>query len=527
MRALLSVYDKTGLEDFARGLSKLGWELVSSGGTEKALKAAGIPVMPVESVTGFPEMMDGRVKTIHPKIEGAILADRSKPEHLEAAAKHSMTLIDLVVCNLYPFQAKPSIEMIDVGGPTMVRAAAKNHASVGVVVDPADYAELLEDLQSHGELSDYTRRNLARKAFAHTAAYDAAIVTWFDRGDPLPPSIHIAADLVAQSKYGENAWQTPAGLYTTRSGDELAVDQLELQAGNAPSFNNQAEFDRQLQTVTHLAAGFELNFSQVPCIAIGTKHGNPCGAAVIGDTAKAIKDMVVGDKRAIFGGLVMTNFPVDDELAEALLSYESEGRRILDAITAPSFSAGAVELLKRKGDKCRFLINPALRTASSSLDRGRRVRQVRGGFLVQPNYTYVMSLKDPELVKIGEATDQQARDMVMAWAIGSTSNSNTVTLVKDGQLIGNGVGQQDRVSCCELAFKRARDAGHDVEGSVAFSDSFFPFEDGPETLADAGVKAIWAPVAGLRAEKVQAVCRDRGVVLYQVPDAKGRGFFGH
>jgi phosphoribosylaminoimidazolecarboxamide formyltransferase/IMP cyclohydrolase len=242
-----------------------------------------------------------------------------------------------------------------------------------------------------------------------------------------------------------------------------------------------------------------------------------------------IRKMVMGDPRAIFGGLVMVNFPIDSELAEELLSFGVEqGRRLLDGITAPSFTDGAIQMLGRKGDKCRFLVNPALgHLDRDSIDRSPRWRYVRGGFLSQPNYTSIADLHDPELSATGELTASQARDLILAWAIGATSNSNTVTLVRDGQLIGNGVGQQDRVGCCELAVKRAIDAGHSTVGSVAYSDSFFPFPDAPAVLADAGVKAIWATTGSVRDKEIQDLCAERGVVLYQVPDVKGRGFFGH
>ena len=286
---------------------------------------------------------------------------------------------------------------------------------------------------------------------------------------------------------------------------------------------------RQIQTVSHIAAGFERNFGAVPCIALGTKHGNACGAAVGDSPIEAVRTMVMGDPRAIFGGLVMLNFAVTEEVAGELLSYGvSEGRRVLDAVTAPSFEQAAVQLLSRKGDKCRFLVNEALATlGEAALDATPMLRQVRGGFLRQPNYTWVADLAAPEVSRIGELSDMQRRDAVLAWAICATSNSNTVTLCRDGGLIGNGVGQQDRVGCCELALKRATDAGHETAGAVAASDSFFPRSDGPATLIDAGIAAIWATSGSVRDSETQELCRSRGVALWQVPDSIGRGFFGH
>ena len=301
-------------------------------------------------------------------------------------------------------------------------------------------------------------------------------------------------------------------------------------------------------------------------IAVGVKHGNPCGAAVADDPSSAIQKMLEGDLRAIFGGLVMVNFAIDEKLAEVLLTHKMEPpslprmhsasppkgerapRRLLDGIIAPEFTPAAIEMLKRKGDKCRFLVNPALASLSkNSIDTHRRFRYVRGGLLVQPNYAFVLNLQSenvgaglarptsddgrlkpaPTVEIIGKTSDKQKSDLLLAWAIGSTSNSNTVTIVKDGMLLGNGVGQQDRVGCCQLAIKRATDAVHNIKGAVAYSDSFFPFVDGPQTLVDAGISAIFATSGSVKDPDVKKFCADKGVALYLVPDSEGRGFFGH
>ncbi|GAB4390369.1 MAG: hypothetical protein Kow0025_21920 [Thermodesulfovibrionales bacterium] len=337
--------------------------------------------------------------------------------------------------------------------------------------------------------------------------------------------------LVLTCKYGENGYQVPAALYGAGSDDPLGLDRFKIVAGTEPSYNNLCDIDRLLQTVTHIAAAFEVNRGRVPLVAVGVKHGNPCGAAVSWDEpAGAARRMIMGDPLAIFGGLVMVNYGVTEEVAEALVAHGMpEGqRRPLDGIVAPSFEEGAVGLFKRKGDKCRLLENPALSGLGlKSLDAAPRFRFVRGGFLMQPNYTFVLDLKDPELMKYGSATEAQENDMLLAKAIGDTSNSNTVTIVKDGMLLANGVGQQARVRGAKLAVNLTGYSGHDPSGASASSDSFFPFTDGVEVLRDAGIKAVVATSGSVKDAEVVRFCQESGVVLYHVPDRKARGFFGH
>lgn len=335
---------------------------------------------------------------------------------------------------------------------------------------------------------------------------------------------------VLECKYGENGYQTPAALYSSSTSDPLALDRFEVIQGTAPSYNNLCDLDRLLQTATHIAAGFDINSGSAPLIAVAGKHGNPCGAAVGNNPVQVSQQALEGDLRAVFGGLIILNFTVDEKIAEVLMTHkmESGSRRLLDGIIAPEFTAGALEMLKRKGDKCRLLQNPALAQIDrDSLDMARRFRYVRGGFLVQPNYTFVPHLAAEYVEKIGNDVNEEAADMVLAWAIGSTSNSNTVTLVRNSMLIGNGVGQQDRVGGCKLAVMRARDAGHDTQGAVAYSDSFFPFVDGPAELANAGIKAILATSGSVRDEEVKSFCAKQGITLFLYPDSMGRGFFGH
>lgn len=331
-----------------------------------------------------------------------------------------------------------------------------------------------------------------------------------------------------QCAYGENAWQAPARLVHDETDDPLALGRFALLEGSTPSYNNLVDLDRQLQTLTHVAAAFDLAGGAVPAAAVGTKHGNACGAAVADRPLEATQLMLTGDTRAIFGGCVMLGFAVDSEIADALINHASETRRLLDTIAAASFTEEAIELLARKQGKCRILANPALATLDhGSLDTTPRTRPVRGGVLEQPNYTFVLDMGAPGVEVHGTLTGQQRSDLLLAWAVGSTSNSNTITLVRDGQLLGNGVGQQDRVGGCALAVTRARDAGHDTTGAVAYSDSFFPFPDGPQVLIDAGISAIFSTSGSVRDDAVREAVLGAGVALAQLPDRAARGFFGH
>jgi len=330
-------------------------------------------------------------------------------------------------------------------------------------------------------------------------------------------------------KYGENPWQTKAGLYEIDNSDSLAITNFKLQSGTQLSYNNYADIDRLLQTITHIAAGFDKNYQITPMIALGAKHGNVCGAGINGQPAEATKKMLAGDPRAIFGGVVMLNFGLDKAAAQLLISHDmGSGKRLLDVVVAPEVDKQALEILQRKAGKLRVVTNPALAHLNkSSLDQAPRFRYVRGGFLTQDNYIFMLDWDSQELENHGEATTQQEKDMLLAWAIGSTSNSNTITLVKNGMLIGNGVGQQDRVSAAQLAIKRAHDARHKIEGAAAYSDSFFPFEDGPLELAKAGVEAILASRGSVQDEQVAKALQKAGVAFYTLPDASARGFYAH
>lgn len=335
-----------------------------------------------------------------------------------------------------------------------------------------------------------------------------------------------AAKVVQECKYGENAPQQPAFLYSHGTDDPLALDRFTLVGGDKPSYNNLADIDRLLGTVTRIAAGFMSNFNGVPYIAVGVKHGNACGAAFHNwGREPAVQKMVMGNPKDIFGGLVMLTFPVDAVVAEELLRHGTDGkRRLLDSVVAPSFTKEAIDLLARKEDKCRILANPALASLGiNSLDKSIHRRQVRGGFLEQPAPTYVLDLRDPAF-STSPADHPQAKDIVLGWAVNCTNTSNTISLVNNGQLIGNGVGQKSRVSCAELAIKEAIASGHSLEGAVAISDSFFPFEDGLVTLAEAGIKTIFATSGSVKDQAVQDAADKWGVTLYRLPDSKARGF---
>ena len=555
--ALLSVYDKSGIVEFAKELINLGFKLFASGGTAKTIKDAGIEVSDVADLVGGRAILGHRVVTLSREIYAGLLSRDTKEDN-EELYKLNIPRIDLVCVDLYPLEeeiekwtlsenadesaryiqaAKDAIvEKTDIGGPTLLRAAAKGRRIV--VCDASDRQKTIDWLKDGEPDKEQFLSDLAAKAEYSVANY-ALVSARYHSGGKMDG--FLAKDFI-ESKYGENAWQTPAGLFADKSArytDRLSLSNFDLISGTAPSYNNLADLDRLLQTITHIAAGFEVNFNQIPKIVVGVKHGNACGAAVSDNASDAVKNMLEGDLRAIFGGVVMLNFKLDEVLAEVLLSHKMEEgrRRILDTIAAPAISEKAIEMLKRKGDKCRFLVNPALANLSKqSLDTHPRFRYVRGGFLKQPNYTFVLNLSPAgdadksaryNLEIIGSLSEEQKKDIILAWAIGSTSNSNTVTITKNRMLLGNGVGQQDRVGGCELAIKRAKDSNHGLLDSTAYSDSFFPFTDGPEKLAEAGVKIILATSGSVKDEEIKKFCEENNISLVMVPDKLARGFFGH
>ncbi|MDQ3680208.1 MAG: bifunctional phosphoribosylaminoimidazolecarboxamide formyltransferase/IMP cyclohydrolase [Actinomycetota bacterium] len=491
MRALISVYDKTGLPALAQSLVSLGWELLSTGGTSRALAEEGIPHAEVEEVTGAPEMLGGRVKTLHPKIHGAILADRDSPEHLDDLEVHGIAPIDLVVCNLYPFRSEPSVEMIDVGGPAMVRAAAKNHSHVGVVVDPSDYGSVLDELRRDRELSDQTRHRLARAAFAHTAAYDAAVVSWFDAADGtlLAPTLHLALERSELTlRYGENPHQD-AARYREVNGDSWwdAVTQL---AGMTLSYLNLYDTEAAWRLVHDLG-------DQPACAIV--KHANPCGVAVADDPSTAYRLALECDDKSAFGGIVALNRPLTETVAREMV-----GAPQADVVVAPEYEDEAVDGLVAKRKATRILLAPAP-------DEERlHLRQIGGGFLVQEPHHFATDRSDWQVVTKAAPTEAQWLDAELAWRIGGHVRSNSIVLVRDGQAVGIGAGQQSRVDAAELA---ASKAGGRAQGGACASDAFYPFRDGVDAAAAAGVAVVIQPGGALRDDELVAAADEHGMAM--------------
>ncbi len=494
-RALVSVYDKTGLTDFARGLDRLGISLIASGGTATALAEAGIPVTPVEEVTGAPEMLSGRVKTLHPRIHGGILADRGVPSHGEDLAAQGIDPIDLVVVNLYPFLERPGIETIDIGGPTMVRAAAKNHAWVGVVTDPGRYSALLDELGANGgRLSAATRADLALEAFAHTATYDAAIVRWLDP-EPLPRHLIMPLDRVVPLRYGENPHQLAARYRDALGGGWL--DSMIQHGGKELSFINLLDSESAWSLVH--------SFNEPACVIV--KHANPCGVALGTDIADAYRKAFECDSLSAFGGVVAVNRPLDDTTAVAI------GDVFTEVVLAPAFEPDALARLQTKKN-VRLLECPV--PTPPKLD----LRRAGGGFLVQEVDRYDEDRSTWKVVTRTAPSEAAWRDLEFAWKVCAATGSNTIVLAKDGQAFGIGAGQQSRVHSAEIAAKKAAER---ARGGVCASDAFFPFRDGVDTAVAAGAAAIAQPGGSMRDDEVVAAADDAGIAMVFT----GRRHFRH
>ncbi len=501
MRALLSVYDKAGLVELASGLADLGFELLASGNTAAALAEAGIPHRPVAEVTGAPEILGGRVKTLHPAIHGGILADRSVPEHLADLKRQGIEPIDLVVCNLYPFSSDPSVELIDVGGPTMVRAAAKNFAHVGVVVSPADYPAVLAELTGSGALGEETRRRLARKAFAHTAAYDAAIVSWLDHGELLPETLALTLERAEITRYGENPHQHGARYRVV--GRPSWWDGATKLAGSPLSYLNLFDADAAWRLVHELA-----DDAGRPAVAI-IKHANPCGAAVASDLVDAYRRALEGDPVSAFGGVVALSGPVDLAVAEVVTAGPQA-----DVIVARSFDDDARARLVARRKATRLLAAPPPEVP------GPQVRSIGASVLVQEADRIVVPPAEWKVVSRATPTEEQWRDLVLAWRVCARSTSNAVVVVAGGQLVGVGAGQPSRVGAAELAVGRAQER---AKGGAGASDAFFPFPDGLEVLAAAGVGAVVHPGGSVGDPAVIEAADRAGVALV----ATGERHFRH
>ena len=487
-RALLSVFDKTGVVDFARALVDLGWELVSSGGTARVIAEAGIPVRDVAEITGLPAILGHRVVTLHPKIHGGLLADMDDASHVADLGRYGIEPFSLVAVDLYPFRSQPGIEMIDIGGPAMVRAAAKNHAHVGVVVSPSDYPGVLNELRAAGSLSATTRRALARAAFAHTAAYDAEVVTWFDSVESdatLPATLHLALEKAQPLRYGENPHQ--AGARYRRIGATSWWDVAVQHNGKEMSYLN--VYDTE-------AAWRLVNRFDGPA-AVVVKHANPCGVAVASSIEDAYRRAHACDPVSAFGGIVALNCAVTSELANDLVGVFTE------VVVAPSFSDDALAVLATKAN-LRVLSAPA--PGHDTFD----IRGVDGGLLIQDRDPVSVDRSAWRVVSRRQPTEAEWRDLELGWVVVASVSSNAIVITHDEQAVGIGAGQQNRLDSARIAVEKAADR---APGGVASSDAFFPFRDGLDALAASGVTAAIEPGGSMRDADVIAAADEHDMAL--------------
>ena len=504
-RALLSVSDKTGLIDFARALHELSVEMLSTGGTAKALREAGIPVIEVADYTGFPEMLDGRVKTLHPKIHGGILGRRDLPEHVAAMGQHGIGNIDLVCVNLYPFVAtvsKPgctledAIENIDIGGPAMVRSSAKNHAFVTIVTDPADYAKVIDEMQaSGGAVSDKTRFSLAIKAFEHTAAYDGAIANHFGKlveESEFPRTINLQFQKAQGMRYGENPHQN-AAFYVEAGAKEASIATAKQLQGKELSYNNIGDADAALECVKQ--------FDAAPACVI-VKHANPCGVAYGKDLLEAYDRAYQTDPESAFGGIIAFNGELDGETMKAIVE-----RQFVEVIIAPKVSAAAVEIAAAKKNV------RVLECGQWPAEPGKRLdfKRVNGGLLVQEADLALSN--EIKVVTKRAPTEAEMRDLLFAWRVAKYVKSNAIVYARGDMTIGVGAGQMSRVNSARIAAIKAEHAGLAVPGSVMASDAFFPFRDGIDNAAQAGIKAVIQPGGSMRDEEVIAAADEHGIAM--------------
>lgn len=508
-RALLSVSDKSGIIDFARALHEHGAELISTGGTAKILLDAGLPVLPVDEVTGFPEMLDGRVKTLHPIIHGGLLGKRNDPSHVKSMKAYDILPIDLVCIDLYPFEktiTQPStseseaIEQIDIGGPAMIRSAAKNFDFVTVITNPSQYELVLADLQStNGKITKELRRTLANAAFARTAEYDTIISNWM-QGKASSPSTQctIKGQLERTLRYGENPDQE-ATLYSDPATTGANVVSAEVIAGKPLSYNNLIDADAALELVLDLHA-----HSNRPAAAV-IKHTNPCGAACGSKIEEAFERAWEGNPVAAFGGIVALSEKVGASLAKEI----TKGDKFIEVIVAPAFSKVATQTLTRRWKSIRLL---AVGQDPRS-DTWKTFRSVAGGFLLQNAHPITASIAHWTRKAGPKPTKKTLHDAAIAWITCGHLKSNAISIVSDGSLIGAGMGQVDRVSAARLAIQQASAALPDATKPVAGSDAFFPFPDGPKLLIDAGIKCIVQPGGSLRDQETIEVCEEAGVTL--------------
>lgn len=505
-QALLSVSDKTGIVELARELTALGYHILSTGGTAKLLEKEGIAVQEVADYTGFPEMLDGRVKTLHPKIHAGILARRDLPEHVAALEKHGIDPIDLVVVNLYPFEqtiARPgctfadAIENIDIGGPTMIRAAAKNHGSVAVVVDPADYGRIVEEIKANGGTTTKTRLELAKKVFAHTARYDGAITNYLTSlDDENKPSTRFPQVLTRQwvkvqdMRYGENPHQPAAFYRELHVAPGLLAGYTQLH-GKELSYNNIADTD----AAWDMARSFEMP----SCVII--KHANPCGAAVGMNPADAYRKAFLTDSKSAFGGIIAFNREVDLETAQLV------SKQFAEVIIAPSFSADARALFEQKKN-LRLLV-----VADGHAQNDFDMKRVGGGLLVQAPDCQICPESELRVVTKKQPTSEQIADMMFAWRVCRWVKSNAIVYAHSGMTLGVGAGQMSRVFSAQIAEQKAEEAGLSLAGCAAASDAFFPFRDGLDVICDAGATCVIQPGGSVRDQEVIDAANERGIVM--------------
>lgn len=496
-RALLSASDKTGLADLGRALHALGVEIVSTGGSARSLREAGVPVREVDEFTGFPEIMDGRVKTLHPRVHGGLLGRRGTDDAV--MREHAITPIDLLVVNLYPFARtiadagatyEEAIEQVDIGGPAMLRAGAKNHERVTVVCDPSDYPGLIETLRRDGGTSFEQRRRFASKVFAHTARYDGMIADWLSaraEGEPrdaYPPTLHLALRRAQEMRYGENPHQA-AALYFDGSPVAGTVAGATVLAGKEMSYNNLVDADTALECVKA--------FDKTPACVI-VKHANPCGVALGKDPIDAYRRAFACDATSAFGGIIAMNRPIDGALVEHILA-----KQFVEVLVAPSFDEAALAELRKKPNV------RALATGEWSAAPGlaqRQLRSIAGGILVQDSDIDTLMLSDLKVVTRRVPDAEQLRDLLFAWHVAMFVKSNAIVYAKDGATVGIGAGQMSRVISVKIAAMKAADAKLSTEGSVMASDAFFPFRDNVDLAAGAGVRAIIQPGGSMRDQEV-------------------------
>lgn len=506
-RALISVYDKDGIVDFARSMADCGVEILSTGGTARMLMEAGLDIVRIADLTGFPEMLDGRVKTLHPTVHAGILAVRNNSKHEQDLRGQNIQLIDLVVVNLYPFEQTARmdgiglseiVEMIDIGGPTMVRAAAKNFRDVGSVVDPRDYGPVADEIQESGGLSDQTRFVLARKAFQHTASYDTAIFSFLNQletdgnrkvsDSTFPQKVQLELEKVQDLRYGENPHQR-AAFYAELQGNEPTLARAVKLQGKELSFNNLLDLDA--------AMGIVASIEDCGCVVV--KHSNPCGAASGDGPAEAFKSALEGDSLSAFGGIVAFNRPVGPVTAEALTSM------FLEAVIAPDFSPDARDILSRK-KKLRVL---QWGDARNFRRPGLDVRRISGGYLLQ-EWDTDDDFANWRVVTDREPTEEQWRSLRFAWRISRHVKSNAIVFAQGEKLVGVGAGQMSRVDSVKIA---ARKSGDRAAGSVMSSDAFFPFRDGIDEAAGSGIVAVVQPGGSIKDKEVIAAANEHGIPM--------------